>query len=121
LPASLHIDFPAFQQVPKCVLVGDRDVERDPSLRSNRVLDREQGDNRLARATAWVAAVNRASARAGQDPACRLVVVPGAGHDWQECYAQGRMHEHVARFFDDVCHTERKYDSSADAARVATP
>lgn len=121
LPASLVIDFPAFLQLPKCVLVGDRDVEREPSLRSNRVLDREQGDNRLARATAWVAAVNRASARAGQDPACRLVVIPGAGHDWQECYAQGRMHEHVARFFDDVCHAEQEFHSPVDAVRVAAP
>ena len=119
LPESLVIDFPAFLQLPKCVLVGDQDVERDPSLRSNRVLDREQGDNRLARATAWVAAVNRASAKAGQVPACRLAVVPGAGHDWQDCYAQGRMHERVARFFDEVCDAAPKHPQPEDAMRVA--
>ncbi len=119
MPGSLAIDFQAFLQVPKCVLVGDRDVERDPSLRSNRVLDREQGDNRLARATAWVAALERAAARRGLAPACRLVVVPEVGHDWQECYAQGRMHEHVARFFDDICNAEQQNQLFADATRVA--
>ncbi|NGX17139.1 alpha/beta hydrolase [Wenzhouxiangella sp. XN24] len=121
LPASLAIDFPAFLQLPKCVLVGDRDVERDPALRSNRVLDREQGDNRLARATAWVAALERAASKAGQASACRLVVVPEAGHDWQECYAQGRMHEHVARFFDDVCNAGQPCKPVADATSVAAP
>jgi pimeloyl-ACP methyl ester carboxylesterase len=121
LPGSLVIDFRGFLQVPKCVLVGDRDVERDKALRSNRVLDREQGDNRLTRATAWVAAVNRAAAKTAQAPTCRLVVVPGAGHDWQECYEHGRMHELVARFFDDVCHAAQAYHRPADAIRVAAP
>lgn len=119
LPRSLVIDFPAFLQLPKCVLVGDRDVERDQSLRSNRVLDREQGDNRLARATAWVAAVNRSAAKGGPAPVCRLVVVPGAGHDWQECYEHGRMHEHVTRFFDDLWHAQQNNHRTGDAMRVA--
>ena len=121
LPGSLEIDFRGFLQLPKCVLVGDQDVERDKALRSNRALDREQGDNRLTRATAWVAAVNRAAAKTAQASACRLVVVPGAGHDWQECYERGRMHELVARFFDDVCHAVQAYHRPADAIRVAAP
>jgi pimeloyl-ACP methyl ester carboxylesterase len=121
LPASLEIDFQAFLQLPKCVLVGDRDVERDRSLRSSRLLDREQGDNRLARATAWVAAIDRAAAQAAHAPACELVVVPGVGHDWQECYAQGRMHEHVARFCDDVCDARQAYDTPLGAVQAAAP
>ncbi|NGP54415.1 alpha/beta hydrolase [Thioalkalivibrio sp. XN8] len=119
LPGSLVIDFAAFLQLPKCVLVGDRDVERDPSLRANQVLDREQGDNRLARATAWAAAVNRASEKTGQAPACRLVVVPGAGHDWQECYERGRMHELVTRFCDDLWRSRQEHHRPVDATRVA--
>lgn len=121
LPGSLAIDFPSFLQLPKCVLVGDRDVERDPSLRSNRVLDREQGDSRLTRATAWVAAINRAAAKTAQASSCRLVVIPGAGHDWQECYAHGRMHELVARFFDGVCDAQQKHHRPADAICAAAP
>lgn len=119
LPASLAINFPAFLHLPKCVLVGDRDIERDRSLRSNRLLDREQGDNRLTRAMAWAAAVDRAAAHATQAPACRLVVVPGVGHDWQECYQQGRMHEHVAGFCDDVWDARRTYDSPRAAPQAA--
>lgn len=121
LPDSLAINFAAFLQRPKCVLIGDRDVERDPSLRSNRVLDREQGDNRLARATAWVAAINRASAKAAAAPTCRLVVVPGPGHDWQECYERGRMHEHVTRFFDDLYPAPAQSSRPAEPIRVAAP
>jgi pimeloyl-ACP methyl ester carboxylesterase len=120
LPAALAIDFPSFLQLPKCVLVGDRDVERDPSLRSNRVLDREQGDNRLARATAWVAAINRAGAKSPPAPTCRLVVVPGAGHDWQECYEQGRLHEHVTRFFDDLRPARQQSRRPADPVCAET-
>jgi pimeloyl-ACP methyl ester carboxylesterase len=119
LPKSLEIDVPGFLRLPKCVLVGDRDVERDSALRSSRLLDREQGDNRLARAMAWVAAVNRAAARIPGAPACELVVVPGAGHDWQECYELGRMHELVARFFDNLCHAEQRHHQSVDAVCVA--
>lgn len=119
LPAALAIDFPSFLQLPKCVLVGDRDVERDPSLRSNRVLDREQGDNRLARATAWVAAINRAGAKAPPAPSCRLVVVPGVGHDWQECYERGGLHEHVTRFFDELCPTRQQAPRRVDPVRAA--
>lgn len=121
LPASLEIDFQAFLRLPKCVLVGDRDVERDRSLRSSRLLDREQGDNRLARAMAWVAAMDRAAAHAAQAPACELVVVPGVGHDWEECYAQGRMHEHVARFCEDICAAKQAYAPPAGAAQATTP
>lgn len=121
LPKSLEIDVPGFLRLPKCVLVGDRDVERDSALRSSRLLDREQGDNRLARAMAWVAAVNRAAAKIPGAPDSELVVVPGAGHDWQECYGLGRMHERVARFFDHLCHTKLKHHQSVDAVCVAAP
>ena len=121
LPGSLVIDFRGFLQLPKCVLVGDRDVERDKALRSSRVLDREQGDNRLTRAIAWVAAINRAVAKTAPAPACRLIVVPGAGHDWQDCYEHGRMHERVARFFDDVCDAQQTCHRRAEAIRVAAP
>ena len=120
LPDPLAVDFAGFLRLPKCVLVGNLDVERDPSLRSNRVLDREQGDNRLARATAWVAAINRFGAKAHEAPACRLVVVPGAGHDWQECYAHG-MHTHVTRFFDGLIPAQPPTRRAADPVRAAAP
>lgn len=100
LPAGLTIHYPGFLRLPKCVLVGDRDVERDDSLRSNRRLDSEQGDNRLVRATAWAEAVNRAARKVPGTPECELVVLPGVGHDWVECYADGALDHHVTAFFD---------------------
>lgn len=100
LPGSLAIDYPGFLDVPKCVLVGDRDVERDESLRSNRRLDSEQGDNRLARATAWVEAVNREAGRRPGRPACELIVMPGMDHDWVRCYASGGLDRRVTDFFE---------------------
>lgn len=100
LPGTLAIDYPGFLGLPKCVLVGDRDVERDESLRSNRRLDSEQGDNRLTRATAWVEAVNRQARKTPGAPACELVILPGAGHDWNECYASGGLASRVTDFFD---------------------
>jgi len=49
------------------------------------------------------------------------VVVPGVGHDWEECYAQGRMHEHVARFCEDICAAKETYAPPAGAAQATTP
>ncbi len=120
LPAGLNIDFPAFLQIPKCVLIGDRDVERDAALRTNRRLDREQGDNRLARATAWVAAVNRAAHRTPGSADCRLIVIPGAGHDWSECYQQGQLHERVAGFFDATCWPPGAHQARAGGLLLTT-
>jgi len=102
LPGSLAIDYPGFLGLPKCVLVGDHDVERDDSLRSNRRLDSEQGDNRLTRATAWVEAVNRAARKAPGAPACELVIMPGVGHAWTQCYASGGLAPRVTDFFDGL-------------------
>ncbi len=102
LPASLSIRRTGFLRLPKCVLVGDRDVERDDSLRSNRRLDTQQGDNRLTRAMAWVEAVNREAGRMPGAPACDFIVMRGVGHDWTECYGAGGLARRVTDFFDGL-------------------
>lgn len=100
LPRSLAIDYTGFLNLPKCVLVGDRDVERDESLRSNRRLDSQQGDNRVTRAMAWVEAVNREAGKVPEAPTCELEIMPGVGHEWAKCYADGALGRRVTDFFD---------------------
>lgn len=125
LPSSLSIRYGAFLRLPKCVLVGDRDVERDPSLRSNRRLDSEQGDNRLARATAWAEAVNREARKRPGAADCHLEVMPGVGHDWAQCYASGGLGRRVTGFFDALAIRESGDTGSpyprAAAALAYTP
>ena len=119
LPASLSIRRTGFLQVPKCVLVGDRDVERDESLRSNRRLNSQQGDNRLTRAMAWVEAVNREAAKVPGAPACEFVVMPGVGHDWAECYTPGGLARHVTGFFDGLQPRASAHSDPPDRALAA--
>lgn len=65
---------PAYLDVPYHLFVGERDIERDGSLRQSEELDRTQGGNRLERARTWINAMQAAGARAS------LTLLPDTGH-----------------------------------------
>lgn len=65
---------PAFLDVPFHLFVGERDIERDGSLRQSEDLDRTQGMNRLERARTWLKAMEAAGA------APTLTLLPDTGH-----------------------------------------
>lgn len=82
-----------FLQLPIEVVVGADDCVRDTNTRSTPLIDAVQGPDRLTRARRWVAAL-QAAAQARSLPApARLTVLPGAGHDFQQCLADGRLLE----------------------------
>jgi len=92
-PADLH-------RCPILVCVGDRDVERDESLRCSPRLDRLQGRNRRERARRWVDATRRAADRLGLEPRVSLVELPGVGHSFAQCMQAG-LGETAFRFFEE--------------------
>jgi len=80
-----------FLQRDITVYVGDADTQRDDSLRSNPQLDRDQGDNRLARARNYVAHLNRRRSHHSIPGSARLVELPGCDHNFLQCVRRGAL------------------------------
>lgn len=92
---DLHFDPDAFLGVAGCVLVGERDVRRDRSLRTVPPVDAAQGRTRLERARRWAEAMNREAARSGLPPPIDLHVLPSAGHRFADMATRGGAPERV--------------------------
>ncbi|MEL7538911.1 MAG: alpha/beta hydrolase [Pseudomonadota bacterium] len=116
-PAGYRIDIDTFLSVPLAVFVGAYDVEQDDNLRSNRRIDPWQGNNRLARAIAWVAALEREAQQRGIESQVSFRVLPGVGHDFRDCYEQASLARHVTDFF--ARQTARAYSVAAELAGAA--
>ncbi len=81
-----------FLRLPITVAVGARDDVVDQNTRSNKVLDQTQGRTRVERAARWVAALDRAArARGLSDPDLRHELLPGCGHDFNDCLTRGGL------------------------------
>lgn len=68
-----------FRSVPTTVYVGAKDTERDAALRTGRLIDRQQGLDRVERAHAWASAVGNTE----------VIEVPNAGHSFEDCTQAG--------------------------------
>ncbi|WP_339915286.1 hypothetical protein [uncultured Brevundimonas sp.] len=90
-----------FLAVPRHVLVGARDVGRDEAFRTSRKLDQLQGDNRLARARNWFAAMERETHQRGIRAApSSLTVLDGISHSFTDAAEHGALAETVFEKFN---------------------
>ena len=89
----------AFLEIPTLVLVGERDVERDPALRKEERVDRRQGQTRVERAARWSQALREAAAQAGIAAEVRFRSLPGCGHAFEDCVRDGGLVEQVMAWF----------------------
>ncbi len=81
IPNSLPpLDEAAVCTIPLHVIVGDRDIARDASLRRSARLDRQQGRTRLERAERWHHAIRKW----GADPRSSLMILPKLRHSFSE-------------------------------------
>ena len=87
-----------FLKVPACVLVGERDITRDPQLRQNRRLDRQQGRTRVERGERWVDAMRLAAHAQGLDTRYQFELLPRSNHSFERSMRRGRMAGRVFRF-----------------------
>jgi pimeloyl-ACP methyl ester carboxylesterase len=85
----------AFLAIPKLLLVGENDRERDPSLRAKPAVDIRQGADRLERARRWQAALEAAARRLGVKAPLQLATLPQSGHDFEECVEKGGLAERL--------------------------
>ena len=91
----------AFLEIPTLVLVGERDIERDPALRKGKKVDRRQGRNRVERAARWSQALREAAVRAGVDAEVRYRSLPNCGHAFDDCVRHGGLVEEVMAWFSN--------------------
>ncbi|NNE63680.1 MAG: hypothetical protein HKN34_06335, partial [Gammaproteobacteria bacterium] len=109
---SLRFDESRFLRIPMTVIVGDQDCERDPELNTLRRIDRQQGLNRVERATNWVESMNQASSGYGINPHHRLTILPGIGHSFEQSIEQGGMDEKIFSSLFGALHKSHKYSPS---------
>lgn len=89
LPSGRETETAAFDNLPVDVIVGDCDIARDRSVRTDPAIDRLQGRNRLERARNWTAAIT--AQRGAGAAAARLTLVPDAEHGLGEAFAEGGL------------------------------
>lgn len=95
---DVRLDPDAYLRVPFLVTVGERDVERDASLRQTAGVDRRQGRHRIERAERWVEAMARAARKRGLPSPARLEVLAGVGHSLAENTDRGGLAELAFEF-----------------------
>lgn len=83
-----------FLRLPIRVYVGERDLARDPGLRSGEKIDAQQGLTRVARAEAWTRHVAALQQAAGFPPA-RLEILARCGHDYADAAGAGELPRRV--------------------------
>jgi pimeloyl-ACP methyl ester carboxylesterase len=99
-PASggVAADVDAFLRIPVHVLVGERDVVREASLRSSGAINRQQGPNRLTRALRWIDHVEDAARLRGVESCITFDLLPGCGHSFAEAVRRGSLVERALGF-----------------------
>jgi pimeloyl-ACP methyl ester carboxylesterase len=95
-PSPIDFDLANAFNVPQHVIVGDRDIERDSSLRQSARLDEYQGSTRLERARRWVGAMTKASPH-GEGPSLQLI--PGVAHSFVDAVEIGSLPRRVFDLF----------------------
>lgn len=89
--ARLAAGLDRFLGLDLAVVVGGADTERDPGLRATKGIDARQGPNRVERARRFVAALAAEAARRGRPAPASFTLLPGLGHDFDDCAAEGSL------------------------------
>ncbi len=95
---DLNFDCSRFLKIPTLVLVGEKDTRRKDGFNKLPEIDKQQGKNRVERATRWVKAMQRASMQYHYTTQFTLSLIPGCGHSFSECMLKGRMYQQIIRF-----------------------
>lgn len=95
LPGVVAFDPHRFLRLPMPVLVGERDIQRDPNLNQEPDVDAQQGLHRVERARRWTAAMQAAAGAMAYDTAYTLEILPGVGHSFVDCMTLAGMGDKV--------------------------
>ncbi len=92
---------PDFLAIPTLVMVGEKDLARDESLRQRPEVDRRQGLTRVERAARWSQAMRQAAADRGVHAKISFHVLPTCGHSFEDCARDGGLVDLVTNWFTD--------------------
>lgn len=88
---------PQFLDIPTTVIVGNRDVRIDDSVRQDAVIVAHQGKNRLRRAHGFVKAMAAYAHEQGRPTNVRLLTLPDVSHDFTACVSHGGLIDAAAK------------------------
>ena len=95
-----RIDLDGFLELSIKVIVGQRDINRDPGLRIKGNVDRIQGWNRLARAENWARSISEIMAAYGATGEVHFETLPGCGHSFDDCVTVGGLRRLATAWFN---------------------
>jgi pimeloyl-ACP methyl ester carboxylesterase len=95
---DVRFNLARFLSVPTCLLVGEKDVVRDPELRKSDRIDRQQGITRLERGKRWIKVMAAAARAYNLDTPHKFQVLPNSNHSFAECMERGDMGRRVFEF-----------------------
>ncbi len=82
---------PEFLDIPTTVIVGNRDVRVDDSVRQDAMIIEHQGKNRLRRAHSFVQAITAFAHEQARSANIRLLTLPDVSHDFSACVRDGGL------------------------------
>ncbi|MEL6876687.1 MAG: hypothetical protein AAGL68_01130 [Pseudomonadota bacterium] len=80
-----------FLQIPITVTIGERDNKIDSNVRTNELLDAQQGETRMERARSWTLDLLQRAQALGVDANVRLVRLARCGHSFKRCVRRGGL------------------------------
>lgn len=90
--SQIDMQLEQFLNIPIIVAVGENDCKKDRNTRSSQKTDKQQGTNRLERAKRWVDSLHKAAVlRYCKHQDAELFILPGCGHDFNECIQEGGL------------------------------
>ncbi|OPX40261.1 MAG: hypothetical protein B1H11_00525 [Desulfobacteraceae bacterium 4484_190.1] len=119
---DIRFDPTQFLSVPACVVVGEKDIQRDLELNKSSKIDQLQGINRLERGRAWVEAMVIAAKTYRLDTSYDFKVLPGCHHSFTKCMKRGKMGKWVFRFLFGSARDSKKSPLSRKFSKsILTP
>jgi poly(3-hydroxybutyrate) depolymerase len=93
--AGRKLDLQRFLECPTRVFVGERDVQRDDSLKTGEQIDSIQGRNRVERAQRWVAAMQQMASARNVNADIELQIIEKAKHNFGTCIQKHQLGEQI--------------------------
>ena len=99
--ARFRAKLPDFLAIPTLVMVGEKDLGREDSLRQLPALDKRQGLTRVERAARWAQAIRQAAADRSIPAEISFRVLPGCGHSFEDCASDGGLVDLVTTWLSE--------------------
>jgi poly(3-hydroxybutyrate) depolymerase len=118
---DIRFDPTQFLSVPACVVVGEKDIQRDLELKKSNKIDQQQGTNRVERGRAWVEAMSTAAKTYHLDTSYDFKVLSGCRHSFTKCMKRGKMGKRVFRFLFGLARDSKKSPLSRKSRKSTLP